>query len=360
MTLHDRRRPVTLPDAHWPAFLASWFLENGRSLPWRMDPPDPYGVWISEIMLQQTRIETVLSYYRRFMEDYPTVRDLAGAPLEDVLKHWEGLGYYSRARNLFKAAGIIAANQDQGLYPESHGFPSDFESIKALPGIGEYTAGAIGAIAFHLPVTAIDGNVMRVVSRLYALRGDVMLESSRKNVKALLMENYPAETPGAFVQGLMELGELICLPQSPRCESCPLKTECLAREQNLTAEIPVRIPKTKRKTEKLDVYLVRDARGRLLLHQRDEAGVLGGLYELPNVPSGANPSAVLGLPLVPGVLLMETRHIFTHITWNMQVFEACWEGKDDDPLPEGWLFAGEEDLKTRIMLPTAFRKILSP
>ena len=216
----------------WVDHLVCWFTEYKRSLPWR-ESNDAYAVWVSEIMLQQTRIEAVLGYYQRFMQAFPTVEALAGAPLERVLKLWEGLGYYSRARNLHKAAQQIV---------ERGGFPRTSAELQTLAGIGEYTAGAIAAIAFGEPALAIDGNVMRVVSRLYALEEDVLLASSRKHVKELLLQVYPKNRASDFVQGLMELGELVCIPKPPRCERCPLQTDCQALARGLQTKLPLRVP----------------------------------------------------------------------------------------------------------------------
>ena len=305
-------------------------------------------------MLQQTRIETVIPYFERFTRDYPTVSDLADAPLDDVLKHWEGLGYYSRARNLHKAAVLIAQEPD--------GFPSTLEEIKALPGIGDYTAGAIGAIAFSLPTVAVDGNVMRVVSRLYALEDDVLKESSRKKVKELLLGIYPSECPGDFVQGLMELGETICLPSSPRCLSCPVRDCCKAFLDGRTDELPKREVKTRRRVEDLAVFLIRDDQ-RILLARRPEDTVLAGLWELPNVSAGGDPSVLFqekyGLLIQPGMLIRETDHVFTHITWHMKLFEASFSGSfSASSLPEGLILADRDMIGKKIMLPTAFRKLL--
>ncbi len=331
----------------WVAPLIIWYQNNARSLPWRADR-DPYHVWISEIMLQQTRIETVMPYYARFMNDYPTVEALAEAPLEDVLKHWEGLGYYSRAKNLHKAAGLIA---------EMGGFPQTYEEIRHLPGIGDYTAGAIAAIAFGLPETAVDGNVMRVVSRLQKLEEDVMLASSRKKVEELLKASYPKEAAGAFVQGLMELGEVICLPKGPKCEACPLQSYCEAKKAGLQEALPVRIPKTKRRIEDRAVVIVRNAMGEVLVFKRPDNVVLGGLYELPNVeisPEADLPSVLNAIRnqygFTPEKLTFKqsAKHVFSHITWNMRVFEAYSEEAGKDGI---WAE------KNAVMLPTAFRKL---
>ncbi len=339
----------------WVALLVDWYKKNYRELPWRKDT-DPYHVWISEIMLQQTRIEAVMDYYHRFMEALPTVEDLANAPEEQVLKLWEGLGYYSRARNLHKAAKMI---QERG------GFPDTYEEIRALPGIGDYTAGAISAIAFDLPKTAVDGNVMRVVSRLELLEENVLLEPSRKKARALLEEHYPdAKDSGAFVQGLMELGEVICLPANPKCEICPLKKQCLALKENRTEDLPVRIKKNDRKIEDLKVYIIQNEKGQYLFHKRSEDGVLAGLWEFPNEPSTEDAlseklkSSYLTQSEVP---IGTAKHVFTHITWNMKVIgmavSTC--GAEIPEIPESEIPTGEYRwaMIEEIMLPTAFKKL---
>ncbi|MCF0135002.1 MAG: A/G-specific adenine glycosylase [Lachnospiraceae bacterium] len=368
----------------WAASLAEWFRQEGRTLPWREDT-DPYHVWVSEIMLQQTRIEAVMGYYARFMEVFPAVEDLARAPEDRVLKLWEGLGYYSRARNLHKAAKLIC---ERGSFPET------YQDIRALPGIGDYTAGAIAAIAFGLPETAVDGNVMRVVSRLELLEENVLQESSRKKVKGILKDCYPFDTDpetgeityrsGHFVQGLMELGEVICLPSAPRCSLCPVQEHCKARMAGREEELPLRVPKTRRRTEELRVLLLHTPRG-MLLFRRPEGGVLGGLWELPNVLPGETFRCKYGLDLPEDefTYLRDEKHIFTHITWHMRLYSYTIEaalqepGEQDgeisahaamnhagpkelfDPaaaeteVPEYILAPPEE-----VMLPTAFRKLV--
>lgn len=346
---------MSLPAKSFADRLVTWFTENGRALPWREDH-DPYHVWVSEIMLQQTRIETVMDYYRRFMEAFPTVEALADAPLEQVLKLWEGLGYYSRARNLHKAAKMIC---------ELGGFPDSVEQIRKLPGIGEYTAGAIGAIAFDLPAAAVDGNVMRVISRLQLLTDNVLEEAARKKVRSMLEDLYPlcpvvkgqpVRANSAFVQGLMELGEVICLPASPRCECCPLKEDCQAFALHRQEELPVRISKTKRREEEMLVLLLEDEKGRQLMAVRPEKAVLAGLFEYPNGKDLNEIIKKYGLKAEafnPHVL-GEASHVFTHITWRMKVVgdrvpdltKVLMERSPAQPEDPG-----------RVMLPTAFKKL---
>ena len=335
----------------WVDHLVCWFTEYKRSLPWR-ESNDAYAVWVSEIMLQQTRIEAVLGYYQRFMQAFPTVEALAGAPLERVLKLWEGLGYYSRARNLHKAAQQIV---------ERGGFPRTSAELQTLAGIGEYTAGAIAAIAFGEPALAIDGNVMRVVSRLYALEEDVLLASSRKHVKELLLQVYPKNRASDFVQGLMELGELVCIPKTPRCERCPLQTDCQALARGLQTKLPLRVPKTKQRLEHRVVCIVQKE-GKVLLFQRPQEGLLPGLWEYPNVLAAEPKKArsalkeTYGIDLKPLELMGKAEHVYTHIRWQMQFFRAE-AGSDFAAARRPYRWATREELRQDIMLPTAFKKI---
>ncbi|MCI8633629.1 MAG: A/G-specific adenine glycosylase [Lachnospiraceae bacterium] len=344
----------------WVTDLLEWYKKVKRPLPWRQTQ-DAYRVWISEIMLQQTRIEAVLGYYERFMNAFPSVQALAEAPLEQVLKLWEGLGYYSRAKNLHKAAQQIVM---QG------GFPDQKEEIQKLPGIGDYTAGAIAAIAFGRAETAIDGNVMRVVSRIYELENDILLPASRKQVKAILEDVYPQSEAGNFVQGLMELGELICIPKAPKCEACPLQSECRAKETGRQQELPLRIPKTKKKMEERIVLIV-EQKGCILLTKRPEKMLLGGLWEYPNVLT-EDPAMVpeltqeaYGIRLEAQEHIAEAEHVFTHVRWKMHVYKAQPAqagGQDDESCfaaaRREYLWADEKQLETEIMLPTAFKKII--
>lgn len=337
----------------WADRLVDWYSASKRMLPWRRTQ-DAYHVWVSEIMLQQTRIEAVMGYYQRFMDAFPEVEALAAAPLEQVLKLWEGLGYYSRARNLHKAAQRIA---EKGMFPDT------YEEILQLPGIGEYTAGAIAAIAFGEPVTAIDGNVMRVVSRLYALEEDILLPASKKKVKAVLESVYPKDRASDFVQGLMELGELVCIPGSPRCDKCPVQEQCRAVAERRQDQLPVRVPKTRKKTEHRMV-LIAEKEGRVLLTKRPEQGVLSGLWEYPNVLA-EDPEQVpqlmkekYGFTLIPGESIGQAEHVFTHIRWKMQIYKGRAEEDGTFAAPrQPYIWASEEQLQKEIMLPTAFRKI---
>ena len=337
----------------WPQILVDWYAANKRILPWRRTQ-DAYHVWVSEIMLQQTRIEAVIGYYHRFMEAFPTVEALAAAPMEAVLKLWEGLGYYSRARNLHKAAQQVV---------ELGGFPSDYEAILKLPGIGDYTAGAIAAIAFGQPVTAIDGNVMRVVSRIYALEEDIMLPASKKKVKTILESVYPKDRASDFVQGLMELGELVCIPGNPRCEACPIREHCRALAEGKQNVLPLRVPKTKKKVEERIVLIVEEE-DKVLLMRREEQGLLSGLWEYPNVMAFQPEEAaqamkeIYGIAIEPTDFIGEAVHVFSHIKWNMKIYRGkVADGSDFAALRRPYIWADREQLDTKITLPVAFSKI---
>lgn len=253
-------------------FLA-WYEKEKRNLPWRVNL-DPYRIWISEIMLQQTRVDTVIDYYYRFMEWFPTIKDLAEAPDDKLLKAWEGLGYYSRARNLKVAA--------QQIMTEFNGqMPETIEEIRQLKGIGPYTAGAIGSIAFHIPEPAIDGNVMRVVSRLFEISDDIAKPSSRKVFEAAMYKIIDQKRPGDFNQAMMDLGSAICTPTSPKCEACPIQAYCVSYKNSATANFPVKSKKLKPK----DVYyiggIIENKEQEFLLNQRDAAGLLANMWLFP-------------------------------------------------------------------------------
>ena len=255
--------------------LLQWYGDNARDLPWRKTA-DPYRIWVSEIMLQQTRVAAVMGYYERFLAAFPTVRDLAQAPEERLTKLWQGLGYYSRARNLQKAARQIE-EQFGGA------FPAEYDAILSLAGVGEYTAGAVASIAFGIAVPAVDGNVLRVVTRILGDRSDITRPAVRQEVRRLLLRVIPKNAPGAFNQALMELGATVCLPNgAPLCENCPVRELCLARAEDAAAEIPVKTPKKARRVEERTVYLL-FYRGRVALRRRPERGLLAGLWEYPNL-----------------------------------------------------------------------------
>lgn len=254
--------------------IVKWYQEQKKILPWKQDK-EPYHIWISEIMLQQTRIEAVKKYYTRFMKELPTIQHLAKVSDEKLLKLWEGLGYYNRARNLKKAAIQIEENYKGQM-------PTSYAELLNLSGIGEYTAGAIASISYQEKVPAVDGNVLRVVSRVIASKDDVLLPETKKRITKKLLEIMPDES-GDFNEGLMELGEKICLPNTiPLCEKCPIQQFCIANKEKLTNEIPVRIKKQKRKIEKRTVFIVK-YKDEIAIRKREKTGILANLYEFPNV-----------------------------------------------------------------------------
>ncbi len=341
---------MTNPLQYLPGRLLPWFAENRRDLPWRRDR-EPYHVWLSEIMLQQTRVEAVKGYYLRFLDSLPDIAALAKAPEPELLKLWEGLGYYSRVRKLQKAAQVIVREYG-GI------FPRDPASIRALPGIGDYTAGAVSSICFDTPTPAVDGNVLRVLSRFLDDHSCTDDQKVKRRFAGQLAEVYPPEG-GDFTQALMELGALVCVPNgTPDCENCPLGDLCLARLHKPVDDLPVRSEKKPRRQDDLTVFLM-TCDGRAALRRRPETGLLAGLYEFPNLPGTLDPEdavrAAEDWGLHPRQLrkTVTRRHIFTHIQWNMTgVCLSCGCCS-----PE-FLWADRDALTGRIALPTAFRQFL--
>lgn len=326
-----------------PIPLLIWYNENARTLPWRTNPT-PYGVWVSEIMLQQTRVVAVLEYYRRFLEELPTVEDLAHCPEERLMKLWQGLGYYSRVRNLQKAARQIM-DEFGGV------FPNKFEDILSLCGVGDYTAGAISSIAFGLPHPAVDGNVLRVVARITGDDGDITTTLMKKRVTTALYEYMPMRQSGDFNQGMMELGATVCLPNgAPLCDRCPACLFCVAHGTDRTGELPV---KTKKKGRRLEhrVVLLLFCQGRVVLHKRGEKGLLAGLWEYPNALGTVEEmvdNLDISVELVP---ILTGKHIFTHIEWHMSGFVGQIAEAN---LPADWILASREEVANRYAIPNAF------
>ncbi len=297
-----------------PDRLLPWYKVNARNLPWRRTK-DPYRVWVSEVMLQQTRVEAVLRYYDRFMEELPDIKALSEAPEDRLLKLWEGLGYYSRARNMQRAAQIIV--QLGGA------FPGDYDEIRSLPGVGDYTADAIASICFNIPTPAVDGNVLRVVARLTALKESVDDPKVRREIRRGLQEVCPADA-GMFTQSLMELGATVCIPNGePLCKKCPLMGRCAANKAQEQGRYPVRAKRKARRVEEKTVFLLALSDGRVALGKRPAKGLLAGLYELPHVEGRLSPQRALelveswGVEPLELVGSMERVHIFTHIEWHM-------------------------------------------
>ncbi len=330
--------------------LVPWYEANGRPLPWREDT-NPYHVWVSEIMLQQTRIEAVIPYYQRFLKEIPTVQDLAEADPERLQKLWEGLGYYSRVRNLQKAAQQIMTRHE-GRFPEN------YEGIRSLSGIGDYTAGAIGSICFNLPTPAVDGNVLRVISRITEDDRPMNSEKIKKEVRLELEEVYPKKKAGACTQAIMELGETICLPNgAPECDNCPCRKFCGSSKGNW-ANYPVKEEKKARKGQQLTLFLLQ-CEDCLALRKRPESGLLSGQWEFPNCEGFLTDEEVMKQAKAWGCQPKDCKeegrkkHIFSHIEWDMKCVRVTCKKKS----PE-FVWADSSQLEKEISLPTAFRKVL--
>ena len=328
-----------------PIPLLLWYRDNARVLPWRSDPT-PYGVWVSEIMLQQTRVAAVLDYYRRFLAAAPDPAALAALPEDQLMKLWQGLGYYSRARNLQKAARQIM--DDFGGV-----FPSTYEDIHSLAGVGDYTAGAIASIAFGLPVPAVDGNVLRVTARITGDEGDITSPAMKKKITAALAEIIPVDAPGTFNQAMMELGATVCLPNGvPQCARCPAASICLAHLEGTTGRIPVKAPKKPRRVEERRVYLLFHENA-VALRRRSPKGLLAGLWEYPNELSDSpDPLKEWGLEPESLTLAAVGKHIFTHIEWHLTALAG---ELSREQLPPGWVWADLSQLREIYALPNAFQ-----
>jgi len=336
-----------------PALL-SWYELHARLLPWRQNPT-PYRVWISEIMLQQTRIEAVIPHYHAFVTRMPNLRALAEIEETELLKFWEGLGYYSRARNLQKAAKTVLANGKEDL-------PETYAELLKLPGIGEYTAGAVASICFNECVPAVDGNVLRVLARLTGDDTDVLSPEGKKKFTALAKRLVPRDAAGKFNQAVMELGETVCLPNTaPKCEKCPFSEVCVAHRKGSAAELPVRKKAKKRKIELRTVLVLKtnETPARFLIHKRPQKGLLANLFEYPNVDGTLTEEKTQAFLANMGVKVnalheLETaKHVFTHIEWHMSGYFAIIE--TPKALPDGYCLATKEEMAQRYAIPSAFR-----
>ena len=305
--------------------LLAWYRENARDLPWR-HTEDPYRIWVSEIMLQQTRVAAVLGYYARFLEAFPTVEALASADEERLMKLWEGLGYYSRARNLQKAAKEVVA---------LGGFPDTYAGLLALPGIGDYTASAIAAAAFGRREPAVDGNVLRVAARLTDCHGDILDPKTKRSVRAGLAAVMPENAADIriFNQAMMELGATVCGPNTaPRCEECPVRALCLGYQRGTAETLPVKKAKKKRRVEEKTVFLLLKD-GKIALRKRPKAGLLAGLWEFPNAegaldePFAAAAVEAMGLTAIDWRRRLTAKHIFTHVEWRMTGYALTVRGE---------------------------------
>ena len=351
----ERMRRLAAEKAEIPAQmltpLLDWYPAHHRALPWR-ETADPYRVWVSEIMLQQTRVEAVKGYYARFLEALPDVQALAECPEDHLLKLWEGLGYYNRVRNMQKAARIVT---------EQYGgtFPQNYAEIRALPGIGDYTAGAVCSLCFGLPTPAVDGNVLRVLARLQEDFRNVLDPKVKAEMTAQLAAVYPQADCAMLTQALMEIGATVCVPNgAPDCGSCPLQDICMANAAHSERMLPVREKKTARRTEQRTVFVM-ECEGKIAIRKRPSKGLLASLWELPNVEGMLTPEEAIAQcskwHTRPQALekTVERRHIFTHITWEMTgVFLRC------AAMPEGFVWADAADLQETYSLPTAFRCVL--
>ena len=331
-----------------PGALLPWYDSFHRDLPWRRDR-EPYHIWLSEIMLQQTRVEAVVGYYTRFLAALPDIRALAACPDDDLHKLWEGLGYYCRVRNLKKAAQVILAR---------HGgvFPTDHAAVRALPGIGDYTAGAICSICFDLRTPAVDGNVLRLVARLTADSTPIDTPAFKKKVQQALAGVYPARA-GDFTQALMELGATLCGPnRRPDCGSCPCRGFCLGHARGTAEALPRKNPKRPRREEYKTVFLLR-CDDRFALQKRPETGLLAGLWQLPEIPGTLESTelsqalASVGMQLKQIHRQTDRIHIFTHIQWHMRGFFL-----DTDTCAPAYTWLTAEQICREVALPTAYKQ----
>lgn len=303
--------------------LIEWFVKEQRELPWRKDQ-DPYKIWVSEIMLQQTKVNTVIPYFTRFMEEFPTIEALASADEDKVLKAWEGLGYYSRVRNLQSAVREV-----HQLYGDK--VPDSPEEIASLKGVGPYTAGAILSIAYGKPEPAVDGNVMRVLSRILLISEDIARPASRKIFESAVKEIISHDHPSFFNQALMELGALICTPTSPSCLLCPVRDHCQAFHEGVQKELPIKTKKKKQKNVQLAAGIFKDSQGKILIRKRPETGLLANLWEFPTVElnlefkrqreqlSDHFKDLYGSFPKINDTI-GEIDHVFSHLKWNIHVF----------------------------------------
>lgn len=332
--------------------LLDWYHHNRRDLPWR-HTKDPYRIWVSEIMLQQTRVEAVKPYYARFMDELPTVQDLASVSEEKLLKLWEGLGYYSRARNLQKAARTIVERYHGEL-------PDAYSELRKLSGIGDYTAGAIASIAFGERVPAIDGNVLRVLARVTGSYDDIMQPQTKKRWQEELQPSVP-EAAGDFTQAMIELGATVCVPNGEaKCASCPLSPFCVAQQEHLLDELPVRSAKKPRKIVPKTVFLIVDG-NRTALHKRPDTGLLAGLYELPNAEGYLDEAEAtkylrsIGFEPLRLSRIDDAKHIFTHLEWHMIAYTVRispdFDGVDES---HGYFLIDNDDLRANYAVPSAF------
>jgi A/G-specific adenine glycosylase len=337
--------------------LISWFKNEQRDLPWRKDQ-DPYKVWVSEIMLQQTRVDTVIPYFNRFIDWFPTIDDLAKAEEEKVLKAWEGLGYYSRVRNLHSAAKEVREKYNGEV-------PNTPIEISGLKGVGPYTAGAILSIAYGIPEPAVDGNVMRVLSRILSIWVDIAKPSSRKIFESAVRKLISISEPSSFNQALMELGALICTPTSPSCLLCPVREHCQAFSGGVQTELPVKSKKTKQRNVQLVSIIATNDQGEVLIHKRSNKGLLANLWEFPNIeinlPFQNEKEKMTELfeetfdfEIKVEKVIGQIEHIFSHLIWNVQVYSGKIVRNPSEN--QEWKFVSLEEMED-FAIPVPFQKM---
>lgn len=335
----------------FPQTMLDWYDENRRHLPWR-EKPSPYRTWISEVMLQQTRVEAGTAYFERFTDALPDVASLAAADEQQLLKLWEGLGYYSRVRNLKKAAGIVMEQYGGNL-------PADFDALRKLPGLGEYSAGAIASIAFDIRVPAVDGNVLRIAARILGDDRNIEDPAVKKEFRCTVWKALPHSRVGDFNQSLMELGALICLPNGrPLCECCPMAETCEAKKTGSQLLLPTRIKKNARRTEQKTVLLLRRG-AEVLICQRPAKGLLASLWEFPCLAgdlTAAEVAEIYSLPETAVTPLGKATHIFTHILWEMEGYMV--QLGQGAPLPQGCLSVLPQELFAGYPIPSAYAAYL--
>ncbi len=333
--------------------ILGWYDANGRDLPWRYkngQKPNPYYVWLSEIMCQQTTVQAVKAYYTKFLNKWPTIHDLANASNEDIMEAWAGLGYYARARNLHKCAKTIAYDM--------HGeFPKTAEELKKLPGVGDYTSAAFAAIVYREPVTVMDGNIERIISRLFALK-DPLPKSKPvfKKAASALFKGFD-ERPGDLAQALMDIGASICIPKNPRCEQCPLQNNCLAKEQGIQASLPVKTKGKSRPQKFGEVYWITNHNNHVLFHKRPDKGLLGGMMALPT-SSWETQDKPLSRPAITSNLEITPfkneaiEHVFTHFDLQLSLKTGQWSQKSE--IPDDYSWKNPADMASA--MPTVFKK----
>ncbi|MGM9968097.1 A/G-specific adenine glycosylase [Rummeliibacillus sp. TYF005] len=334
--------------------LVEWFEQEKRDLPWRKTK-DPYKIWVSEVMLQQTRVDTVIPYYNRFMQEFPTPEALAKAPEEKLLKQWEGLGYYSRARNLQDGVREVV---------ETYGgkVPDNRPEISKLKGVGPYTAGAVLSIAYNKAEHAVDGNVMRVLSRVLLIDEDIAIPKTKKTFEQAVMELIDTEHPSQFNQGLMELGALVCTPTSPKCLLCPVREYCTAFNEGNPEELPVKTKKVKTKNLHYDVFVVQNEKDQFLLEKRPEKGLLANMWQFPMLEqtdieehtNEAKLADIYKLELINRDQLMSFKHVFSHLVWHMDSYVISAQQIGDAPDNSNWFSI--EEMK-ELPMPVPMQKI---